>query len=307
MVRWLLRLSVWTILSMGTWQVLASSASSSNFRLEGSNLDTSGGRATSSNFAVSSCLGAAVAGLSASNSFRLEAGCAALATITVAQPTHGSCNNPSPSLFAPAGHTLCTSGTPNVISGGARWEWTCSGSNGGTTASCSSDVATTSTGSGSGWASLNGTFGWVVDTANTGFISSAGQGIMPLGYQFPHGLLKIRLINGTAGTAATITITYPSPLPSGTVYWKYGPTMSNTNNHWYVFSGAVISGNTVTLSLTDGADGDSDLLINGIISDPGGPGIPIGIDTAIPTLSEWMLLLLAGIMVWLSLRRLRLH
>ena len=57
------------------------------------------------------------------------------------------------------------------------------------------------------------------------------------------------------------------------MYWKYGRTASNTTAHWYQFAGAAIAGNTITLTLTDGADGDDDYTANGTITDPGGPGV----------------------------------
>ncbi|MFA5628590.1 MAG: IPTL-CTERM sorting domain-containing protein, partial [Thiohalomonadaceae bacterium] len=50
-------------------------------------------------------------------------------------------------------------------------------------------------------------------------------------------------------------------------------------------------------SITDGGLGDDDLTANGIIVDQGGPGVPGGGGAApIPTLSEWALILLAGMM-----------
>lgn len=284
----------------------AASASSTSFRIQSSGLDTSGGLATSSSFAVGACLGAAVVGASTSSSFRLDAGCAAISNLaSVAPAVHGVCASPAPSIFGPDSANQCTVGTPSAVSSGANgWAWSCSGSNGGTTASCSSAYAGTFTGSGNGWASLSGTAGWVVDATQTGFIAASGYGALPAGYQFPHGLFKVRLTSGPSGSATTVTLTFPSPLPTGTVYWKYGPTLSNLTPHWYIYPGAVISGSTVTLSLTDGADGDTDLLANSVISDPGGPGVPDAAQNPIPTLSEWMLLALITLMAsltWLTL------
>ena len=280
----------------------AASASSTSFRIQSGSLDTSGGLATSSTFAVNACLGAAVVGASTSSSFRLDAGCAAISNLaSVAPAVHGVCASPAASIFGPDSANQCTVGTPSAISSGANgWAWSCSGSNGGSTASCSSAYPSTSTGSGNGWASLSGTAGWTVDPTQTGFIAATGQGVLPPGYQFPHGLFKVRLINGTAGTAATVTLTFPSPLPAGTVYWKYGPTLSNSTPHWYIYPGAVISGATVTLSLTDGAYGDTDLLANSVIADPGGPGVPDGAQNPIPTLAEWAMLLLVSCMAFLA-------
>lgn len=72
-------------------------------------------------------------------------------------------------------------------------------------------------------------------------------------------------------------------------------------DHWYIYSNAVISGNTVTLTLTDNADGDAAYSINQFITDPGGPGAPAA---SIPTLSEWGLLLLAGLLGVVGVHRL---
>lgn len=274
-------------------------ASSANFRMQSNSLEGSGGVSASSQFVVNSCLGAAVVGTSSSNSFRLDAGCAALASIPSA--VDGFCASPTPSLFAPDSTNLCTAGTAGLVSSGVSgWGWSCSGSNGGSTASCSAPYAGTATGSGNGWASLGGTAGWVVDPTQTGFIASGGFDSLPAGYLFPHGLFKVRLINGPVGTAASVTIHFPAPLPAGTVYWKYGPTQNNATPHWHAYPGAVISGATVTLNLTDGADGDADLLANSVIVDPGGPGIPDPQLRPIPTLSEWTMLLLIALTAFLT-------
>jgi hypothetical protein len=127
------------------------------------------------------------------------------------------------------------------------------------------------------------------------------------------------LNGGGNGTAATITITYPTPLPAGSVYWKYGPSPAGYNcsgaacalPHWYQMppAQAVFSGNTVTLTISDGGVGDDDFALgpNGIIVDQGGPGVPAV--TGIPTLSQWGMVLLSGLLALgslVSLRRKRL-
>ncbi len=81
-----------------------------------------------------------------------------------------------------------------------------------------------------------------------------------------------------------LTITYPTALPAGTVYWKYGPTPGNASPTWYKMP-ATLAGNTATFTITDGGLGDDDLTANGSIVDQGGPGVPGAVD--IPTLSEW--------------------
>ena len=95
-----------------------------------------------------------------------------------------------------------------------------------------------------------------------------------------------------------MAIFVPSAMPAGAVYWRYGRTSSNTTAHCYQFSGTVIAGDTVTLTLTDGLDGDDDMTANRVISDPGGPGFPGGVDGAsVPTLSECSQILLLFLMM----------
>jgi hypothetical protein len=114
----------------------------------------------------------------------------------------------------------------------------------------------------------------------------------PTGVTFPQGLFDFTTGGCTPGATLNFTITYPQALQSGTVYWKYGPTTSDHSYHWYQLP-AVIAGNTVTFSITDGGLGDDDLAANGTLVDGGGPGFGAA---GIPTLSEWALLALAGLM-----------
>jgi hypothetical protein len=104
----------------------------------------------------------------------------------------------------------------------------------------------------------------------------------------------------------TFTATYPSALPAGTVFYKFGPTPGNATPHWYTHP-ATIVGNTLTFSVTDGGAGDDDGVVNGVIVDDGGPGAPVVANTnAIPTLNEWALLLLAmllGGLGWRGVKR----
>lgn len=124
----------------------------------------------------------------------------------------------------------------------------------------------------------------------------------PAGYSFPHGLFDFALANCTPGGTVSLTITYPTALPAGTAYWKYGPTPGNPSHTWYEMP-ANIAGNTATFSITDGGLGDDDLIANGGIVDQGGPGAPGTAD--IPTLSEWAMLLLLSLLLGFSGWRLR--
>ena len=145
---------------------------------------------------------------------------------------------------------------------------------------------------------------WHIDAAQSLTAASLGATLPPK-ITLPHGAVSLRLTDGTPGSTATIVLTYPEDLPAGTRYYKYGPTADNPTDHWYAYPGAVISGNTITLTLTDGGAGDSDLSVNGIIDDPGGPAWITQDVAPIPTLPQWAMMLLAGIMGMLALSRMR--
>ena len=230
---------------------------------------------------------------------------------------NGACGTVGATAFVPSTN-LCTTGTAGAVTAGSPWAWTCTGSGTGhTDASCTAPNQSTATGTGNGRAVIAATNDWVVDTVNSaGFIATSGDPSgksppsLPLGYNFPHGLFDVRLITGTAGSAATVAITYPSALPTGTVYWKYGRTASNPVAHWYQYSGAVISGDrmSINLTLTDNADGDDAYTTDSVIVDPGGPGLPADAPagaTSIPTLSEWGVIILSSLMAMFGLRQAR--
>ncbi|RYF56366.1 MAG: cadherin-like beta sandwich domain-containing protein, partial [Comamonadaceae bacterium] len=167
----------------------------------------------------------------------------------------------------------------------------------------------TPTGGGNATASLSGPSGCGFDRAE--FIPvTGGAGSPPAGgtngFVFPQGLFDVIVAGCPPGAMVTITITYPQTFPPGAVYLKYGPTQTQSVPHWYMFAGAAIIGNTVTLQLIDGGMGDDDLVINGIIPDPGGVALAAGGPTGIPALSRWgglALSLLLTAAVGLSARR----
>jgi hypothetical protein len=127
--------------------------------------------------------------------------------------------------------------------------------------------------------------------------ASPPAGSAPAGVTFPEGLFLFTTTGCTPGSAITLTITYPAPLPAGSQYWKYGPTPTDSTPHWYVLP-ASISGNTATFAITDGSLGDDDLAANGTIVDQGGPGGggPPAAFTQVPTLSQWALLALMALL-----------
>ena len=86
----------------------------------------------------------------------------------------------------------------------------------------------------------------------------------------------------------SITITYPQALPANTRYLKL------INDAWVDWTNLVsVSGNTVTYSVVDGGTGDSNSAV-GLITDPFGPVIDDA--SPIPTLSEWAMILMVGLM-----------
>ncbi|MFW6147106.1 MAG: choice-of-anchor U domain-containing protein [Thermodesulfobacteriota bacterium] len=69
----------------------------------------------------------------------------------------------------------------------------------------------------------------------------------------------------------------PNATPA--TYYKYGPTPSDTTDHWYEFlydgkTGAEIDENIVTLHFVDGKRGDDNPIADGIVIDEGGLGLP---------------------------------
>lgn len=108
-------------------------------------------------------------------------------------------------------------------------------------------------------ASLRGVW-TLLDTDPT--LSDRGK---PIGYGFKDGLVAFKVKVPNPGDTATVRITFPS---TGTRYYKATPS------GFTEYSQAVISGNTVTLTLTDGGEGDMDGVANGVIDDPGGLASP---------------------------------
>jgi hypothetical protein len=95
--------------------------------------------------------------------------------------------------------------------------------------------------------------------------------------EFPHGFFSFNImLPSTNYTSAIVTMTFPSPLPVGTQYWKYGPTPSDPTDHWYQLPiGDDDGDNVITITLFDGGVGDDNVVApDGVIVDQGAPGIP---------------------------------
>jgi len=91
----------------------------------------------------------------------------------------------------------------------------------------------------------------------------------PPGYEFPHGLVTFQVAVTNPGDNAVVTLTFPSTIPEGAKYYKVGA------GGFSEFPSAVIAGDTVTLVLTDGGNGDNDGTANGTIDHIGGIATPI--------------------------------
>jgi len=94
--------------------------------------------------------------------------------------------------------------------------------------------------------------------------------------EFPHGFFSFDITLPEGHTTAIVTMTFPSPLPMGTQYWKYGPTPSDPTDHWYQLPVGDNDGdNVITITLFDGGVGDDNIVApDGVIVDQGGPGLP---------------------------------
>ena len=93
----------------------------------------------------------------------------------------------------------------------------------------------------------------------------------PDGIAFPDGLLEISISElAHAGDTVYVTVEFPSDYPEDAGYYKLTDKgleefVNPDGSPRYAFSG-----NTVTLTLTDGDDWDKDGQVDGKISDPGG-------------------------------------
>lgn len=125
----------------------------------------------------------------------------------------------------------------------------------------------------------------LVDTGNGwskafALFSAESRGdIIPLGLPgdlvMNRGMIKLKLqkADGSPGESAVVTLTYPIDIDPVAVWYNYGPTTSDPTPHWYQNDSIVINGKIVKLTVTDGLDGDADMLANLAISMLGGPAV----------------------------------
>jgi hypothetical protein len=86
---------------------------------------------------------------------------------------------------------------------------------------------------------------------------------------FPYGMFTFKITGLSTGEEVTLTIELPGPMPIGTKWWKYH------NNTWSPMDiGDDDGDNIITVALKDGRIPDDEDLVDGQITDQGGPASP---------------------------------
>lgn len=117
-------------------------------------------------------------------------------------------------------------------------------------------------------------------TDGNNFLFQAEPPSLLNGLNFVYGFLSLEITNVDIGGNADVKLI----LPKGETpkkYFKFGPTPDNPVEHLYEFTfdgetGAEFNGNEVVLHFVDGKRGDSDLVADGVITDPGTPALRAG-------------------------------
>jgi hypothetical protein len=311
-----------------TMQAAATPATSASYRVDGGQVETSGGLSSSASHGVVACIGAAVAGESRSASHTLSVGCGfalALASKLPQAITFG----PTPTLAAGGAAAVTAtggaSGNPVVFS--SRTPATCStgdanGSQVTGLAAGSCVIAANQAGNATYDAAPEVTQAITILATNVagaigGAVSGQLAGGSCAGFSFaafeaavgpplpmPNGALRFIAEGCGVGGSVRVTLTYPVPLGPNAVLLKRG------SSGWFTVdassvpgSNVVFAGSTVSFTITDGGAGDVDGVANGRIEDPIGVGFNIPAEPVqVPTLFPWSLLAL-GIALFALVRR----
>jgi len=137
-------------------------------------------------------------------------------------------------------------------------------------------------------------------TVNTlGLSAATGADNLPAGATAPLGVLRFTA-TGCANATLAVAVTYPGGSLAGLVPRKFGPAAAGATALW--FPHGAVSGDTVSFAVTDNGTGDNDPA-PGAIADPHAMLLLAAGAQAIPTLSEWGLLVLAALLGLAALRR----
>jgi len=172
-------------------------------------------------------------------------------SISVTTPTNGACGaaNGTTVTIAPTTN-LCTSGTASTVTGSGPWNWSCSGSNGGTTATCSANLQapiTSTTPSitwrhqGDGKVSGTTTNGSSI-TGGAQFYQETNQAwsIVGQGDFDGDGVKDLVWWNSSTGQVYLMLMSSPTTVKSGTAIY----TEPNTN--WRIVATGDINGDGMT-------------------------------------------------------------
>ena len=202
---------------------------------------------------------------------------------------NGACGAANGVATAASPVLLCAAGNASLVTPTATsFDWSCVGTAGGSTASCSAPlivVATgskvftgnTATGTGVASATISGSIGAGCGFTQAQFIAltTSQQGTVPAGLYAPHGLFDFTLGGCAPGSTVSVAVTWPlsPPLPAAsTQYWSYGASPGNPLQHWYKATASFVN-STTSIDIPDGLVTDNDLTVNGIIKGLNGPFI----------------------------------
>ncbi len=123
---------------------------------------------------------------------------------------------------------------------------------------------------------------------------------------FQHGFFNITVNCTNTNESVVVDLTLPGNVPVGSVYWKYGPTPTNSTPHWYNMSIDSDGSNLIKITLKDGGLGEDNVTApDGVINDPGGIGFPPKPPQQVPSLGHVLLLLLFVLLPAIALRKLK--
>jgi hypothetical protein len=228
--------------------------------------------------------------------------------VTVSGSIAGQCGpaNGVATLASPTAQSLCNAGTATgLAAANGGFAWNCLGSGGGATAQCVAPGVTPTGNTGS----ITGSVTFELLDNGGCRINSLGldnslQGGPGNGVVMPFGVVQFELLDCTR-RSVTAKTTYSSSVASMQFYkymsrrggWINVPTSDYTLSQ---------DGKSITLTITDNGPYDNSLT-DFVIVDPGGPGyVPNANDPqSIPTLSEWGLIALTGLMGLFGLRQMR--